>query len=234
MPTEGCTSSVPRGPLGSGVGAISFGGVTWTPVPDPFPHVVVDGYWPDDLLRQVADEFPPEHHSGWVRYHNDKEGKLEGPPVLWGPMTKRLFTDMASLTPVLSDAFAIDDLQMEVVGGGYHLIPPREGRLAVHTDFSRSPVTGLYRRLNFLVFLNEGWDDPGGRLEMWDEGGLAREVVPEFNRTVVFATSTRSWHGHPRPASRWRRSVAAYFFSSQPPPDYAGDHSTIWRRHDLV
>jgi Rps23 Pro-64 3,4-dihydroxylase Tpa1-like proline 4-hydroxylase len=116
-----------------------------------------------------------------------------------------------------------------VVGGGYHLIPPGDGRLALHIDFNRSPDTGLFRRLNFLVFLNEGWDDPGGRLQLGDDGGgVAREIVPQFNRTVVFATSDRSWHGHPRPAARWRRSVAAYFFSWQPPADYVGDHSTVW------
>jgi 2OG-Fe(II) oxygenase superfamily len=202
----------------------------WTPTPEPYPHCVVDGYWPDDLLTQVVAEFPAPDHPGWRHYHNAEEGKLEGPPGLWGPMTKRLFTDMASLTPVLSDAFGIPDLQMEVVGGGYHLIPPDSGRLAIHIDFSRSPDTGLFRRLNFLLFLNEGWDEPGGRLELWDDGGLAREIAPEFNRTVVFATSGRSWHGHPQPASRWRRSVAAYFFAPTPPLDYAGDHSTIWRQ----
>jgi hypothetical protein len=201
----------------------------WTPTPEPFPHSVVDGYWSDDLLHQVASEFPVSDHTGWVRYHNPEEAKLEGPPGMWGRMTKRLFTDMASLTPALSEAFAIPELSMEVVGGGYHLILPG-GYLAIHTDFNRSPDTDLYRRLNFICFLNEGWKDPGGRLELWAGEGLAREIVPEFNRTVVFETSDRSWHGHPRIAQRWRKSVAAYFFAPTPPPDYVEDHDTVWRR----
>lgn len=202
----------------------------FTPEPEPFPHCVVDGYWSDDLLSQVADEFPASDRNGWVRYHNAEEAKLEGPPPLWGAMTKRLFTDVASLTPVLSEAFAIPELSMEVVGGGYHLIPPG-GYLAIHTDFNRSPDSDLYRRLNFLCFLNHGWGDQGGHLELWDDGGLAREVIPEFNRTVIFETSDHSWHGHPRPAGRWRKSVAAYFFAPTPPPGYVEDHSTIWRQH---
>jgi 2OG-Fe(II) oxygenase superfamily len=193
--------------------------VDFVPIPEPFPYQVLDGYWPNALLHQVGTEFPPASIDGWHRYQNAREVKLEGAAPLWGPMTRRLLTDMASLTPVLSDAFEISDLQMEMVGGGYHLIPPG-GYLDIHTDFNRSPDTSLYRRLNFLVFLNEGWDEPGG---------LARSIRPDFNRTVVFETSDRSWHGHPRPAMRWRRSVAAYFFSPEPPPGYDGAHSTIWR-----
>lgn len=193
----------------------------------PFPHFVADGWWDPDLLHAVLAEFPPVDSPGWRRYSNGNERKLEGPRGLWGPHTRDLFDQIKARTRDLEAAFGIEGLEMETVGGGYHCIEPG-GFLQVHTDFNRSPRSGRYRRLNLLIYLNEGWEDPGGLLELWDGDGLAVDVVPEFNRTLVFQTSDRSWHGHPKPAGRWRRSVASYFFTDEPPAGYAGDHSTVW------
>lgn len=195
---------------------------------EPFPHMVVDGWWDDATLYRVLAEFPPEHVPGWKRYDNGHERKLEGPPGLWGKATREFFTLVQMHTKQLQSAFALPDLHMETIGGGYHAIPPG-GYLGIHTDFNRSPRTGRHRRLNFLVYLNQGWDDEGGHLQLWDDDRRVVDVVPEFNRTVVFETSSRSWHGHPKPASCWRRSVAAYFFTEEPPPGApVADQSTVW------
>lgn len=193
-----------------------------------FPYHIIDGHWDPDTLERVRAEFPNPEHPGWRRYVNGNELKLEGPPHLWGPATVEFFDTLAAPATIdwLQTLFGIDGLHMEPIGGGYHLIPPG-GRLAVHTDFNRSPRTNRYRRLNLLVYLNHDWCDPGGWLELHGDETIA--VAPEFNRTVVFETSDRSWHGHPEPAHRWRRSVAAYFFTDTPPDGYLGDHSTVWR-----
>lgn len=118
---------------------------------------------------------------------------------------------------------------METVGGGYHYIEPG-GVLDVHTDFNRSPDTGRYRRLNFIVYLNTKWREPddAGHLELWDDKRCVKSIAPEFNRTIIFESSSRSWHGHPRRAQRPRASIAAYFFSDVPPRGYSADQSTIW------
>lgn len=200
---------------------------------EPFPHLVTDGSWDPALLRKVAREFPDPAIPGWRRYENSTERKLEGPPGLWGAATRELFRQVEASTAELGDAFGIEGLQMETVGGGYHLIPPG-GYLAVHADFNRSPHTGRYRRLNHLVYLNDGWDEDGGALELWGSDGPAVVVAPEMNRTVVFETSDRSWHGHPKPATRWRKSVAAYFFTAEPPSGYLGEHSTLWHEQAMA
>lgn len=199
-----------------------------TPTPEPFPHLVLDGRWDDELLARVVAEFPNPRDRRWRRYGNEHEAKYEGPEPMWGPRTRILLSRFRTLVPHLGEAFGIPDLSMETVGGGYHLIPPG-GMLDVHTDFNRSPTSGLYRRLNLLVYLNRGWQDPGGRLELWPDDGDPTVIAPEFNRTVIFETSDHSWHGHPEPAQRWRLSVAAYFFSPEPPRGYLEDHSTVWR-----
>jgi hypothetical protein len=98
----------------------------------------------------------------------------------------------------------------------------------VHSDFSVSPSTRRFRRLNVLTFLNKQWaDDDGGILELWDHEGPAVKVKPEFGTTVAFVTSATSWHGHPEPTKRYRASIAAYFFTVAPPPDFV-QQSTVW------
>lgn len=198
--------------------------------PTPFPHLVVDGWWDQQLLRDVLAEFPAEDAPGWRRYANDQERKLEGPAALWGYHTRELVEAIEARTPELEKLFGIENLLMETIGGGYHCIQPG-GFLAIHADFNRSPKTGHYRRLNLLIYLNDDWTDEGGRLELWSDQGPEISVAPEFNRTVVFQTSDHSWHGHPKPASRLRRSVAAYFFTKEPPEGYHHEHSTVWHAH---
>lgn len=194
----------------------------------PFPHLVADGLFDGSLLGSVLDEFPGATAPGWRSYANSTERKLEGSsPTMWGVATTQLLRSMAAQAPGLARAFDTPPLTMELLGGGYHLIEPG-GYLAMHADFSRSPRTDLYRWLNMLVYLNHDWDEEGGCLQLWDDDGPAVTVAPEFNRTVVFRTSGSSWHGHPVPNIRPRRSVAAYFYAAEPPPGYAGVHSTRW------
>lgn len=195
----------------------------------PFPHTVVDGWWYPPGLEQVLTEFPEAGAPGWRSFANGTERKLEGSsPAMWGTTTRALLTEMEGKAHELSRAFDTPPLTMEVVGGGYHLIEPG-GYLAMHADFSRSPSSGLYRWLNMLVYLNHDWGpDDGGQLQLWDDDGPAVTVQPEFNRTVIFRTSGSSWHGHPAPNTRPRKSVAAYFYAADPPPGYMGDHSTRW------
>lgn len=196
----------------------------------PFRHAVLEDYWDPDLLHDVFSEFPPSQDGRWIRYNNQHEMKLHGDTNCWGPRTLELLDAFRCLTPDLSEAFGIPDLRMETVGGGMHLIPPG-GKLDIHTDFNRSPDTNRYRRLNLMCYLNDDWDDlDGGCLELWsdqDDTDVVR-YEPEFNTTVIFESSDVSWHGHPITANRYRLSVAAYYFSDEPPPGYTRDHSTIW------
>ena len=199
---------------------------------DPFPHVVLDNIWPAELLMGVAAEaIMALQHAPWKRFQSDDEVKLEGSdPAYWGPYTRQLWSQIANGT------FCDTIEQMtglrafwDYYGGGWHVIPTG-GRLGVHTDYNRHP-SGLYRRLNMLIFLNPKWDDYGGHLELHNDEECVVTVSPEFNRTVIMESSDRSWHGHPVPTQhRTRMSFAAYAFTPDPGPSYTSDHSTIYRR----
>lgn len=196
----------------------------------PFPHAVEHNLWDPSLLGWVVQEFmEAEKRPGWKHFSGANEEKYEAGPQFFGPRTREFAGQVAALAPELAEAFSLPPLTMELVGGGYHQIRPG-GLLSVHTDFTVSPATGRYRRLNLLVYLNRDWNvwENGGELELWDDQGPAVKIAPEDNTTAIFATSQRSWHGHPDPVKlRYRRSFAAYFYSVEPPPDFT-NQDTVW------
>jgi len=122
-----------------------------------------------------------------------------------------------------------------LTGGGIHMTGAC-GRLDVHVDFNYLKSSELHRRLNILIFLNRQWQAPwGGRLELWDKRvrRCVHALLPTFNRCVVFATSSTSFHGVTEvtcPPGEARKSFASYYYTAEPPAGWDGSiHSTIFR-----
>lgn len=136
---------------------------------------------------------------------------------------------------MISEVTGIPNLQpdLSLFGGGLHETS-NGGRLGVHVDFNRHQ-NGLYRRVNVLLFLNPAWSPKwGGNLEMWEGPGTGncKMIAPLMGRMVIFPTTDKSWHGHPRPlnapAGITRKSIAWYFYHPEPPAGYRDDHDTVY------
>lgn len=203
-----------------------------TPTDKPFPHISFYGAFNEEVLNRVLAEFPGEDSPYWKRYGASTEaGKMEmSDPNGWPSFTAEVLEVMTgqSMCDLMAQLFNIPNLVGSTLGGGLHC-SPAGARLAMHTDFTHHPETNLFRRLNLLVFLNKDWQESwGGGLYL----GRRKEVLvqPRFNQIGVFATSSISAHGHPIPWNHSvpRRSLAAYFFSPEPPAHYAGPTSTVW------
>lgn len=204
----------------------------------PFPHVVLDGIV--DVGPEHLRQFPDPEWDGWdalgTTYEfqkfvcadiasipepfNDLIEQLSRPRFL------RVLEEITGIPALLPDPY--------LTGGGLHLSGPG-GVLAPHTDFHIYSQMNLYRRVNVLIYLNEGWrEEYGGCLELRNERtGETTKVVPELGRCVVFTTDDRSVHGFPDPIAdgRWRRSIALYYYTSQEAPGFSGDATTYWREH---
>jgi hypothetical protein len=197
----------------------------------PFPHVVLDGLWHPAWLDAIAAEFPAPDDRRWVTYPDPKEwGKRAGGDACWGPETSAWFDHVRSpeVCAALAQATGIGPLTADTVGGGMHMTS-EGGRLASHVDFNVHPDLPLERRLNLMVFLNRDWRaEWGGTLFLGEHREV--EVLPEFNRTVLFATSDASWHGHPEPilGDHLRKSLACYFYAPLR-ADISDAHSTVWQ-----
>lgn len=197
---------------------------------EPFPHLVVDGMWPDALLASIGAEFPASDDTRWITYPDEKErGKKAGDSRMWGPATRGFFDAARSdeACRMLEALTGISPLTADDIGGGMHETG-EGGRLAAHVDFNVHPTLPLERRINMLVFLSPDWDPAwGGTLYLGEQREVA--VVPAWNRTVIFATGETSWHGHPDPVigNHLRRSLACYYYAPLR-TETAKAHSTVW------
>lgn len=200
----------------------------------PFPHAVIDGAFPQDLIQASEAEFPPHDALFWQRFANPRENKvISADPSVMGKATWEILARFTTpdFISKIEAMTGIKGLDPDFYGGGMHLVPPG-GMLAIHTDFNQGPKG--YRRLNALLFLNSGWQaEWGGDLELWAiDKAFSTKISPVANRLVVFTTSERSFHGHPHPLSCppgvSRKSIAVYYFTKDAPPDAVPAHSTIF------
>lgn len=207
---------------------------------EPFPHAVIDDFLPPDAARRVLAEFP-DVGAEWHRYDNARERKLASREDRhFGPATRALMHELNALDflKFLEALTGIDALISDprYEGGGLHQIE-RGGKLGVHADFNHHPLYRLDRRINVLIYLNEGWrDEWNGHLELWDRSmsRCAAKVAPLFNRCVVFNTTDDAFHGHPEPLACppgvTRKSLALYYYSNgRPRHESKGGHSTLFR-----
>ena len=81
----------------------------------------------------------------------------------------------------------------------------------IHTDSKDKIIT-------VLLYLNENWQQPGGRLRILRSGSsvddYAAEVPPDNGTLLVFKRSETSWHGH-HPFDGPRRSLQMNWMTSE-------------------
>lgn len=198
----------------------------------PFPHLVLENYFSEDRLRAVAAEIaaakidPEAPGYGWLGKR--RASNLDEFP----PRAKALVEELngPEFIAWLEKVTGISDLQPDpyLEGGGIHQIPPG-GFLKLHTDFNWHKRLQLHRRVNVLLYLNEGWKDEwNGHLELWHEtdigsphGRPAARYAPTFGKMVIFSTTDTSYHGHPDPlacpADVTRNSIAMYYYTKDRP-----------------
>lgn len=81
----------------------------------------------------------------------------------------------------------------------------------IHTDSKDKIIT-------VLLYLNENWQQPGGRLRILKNGtdvdDFVAEVPPDNGTLLVFKRSDNSWHGH-HPFEGPRRSLQMNWMTSE-------------------
>lgn len=201
----------------------------------PFPHAILRQYWVRPGLA-AAEAAGLLTEAAWSKWSNDHEQKWSLGFDQWPKHATHLraiqdFMQSPEWIAKLEETFGIPNLSWSGMGGGLHAII-KGGKLGVHVDFNREH-SGLYRRLNCLLYIS---GEPG---RDGDLGLYANPPHPEPEVTValepgtlvVFETSDKSWHGHPEPYNPLyfvRYSVASYYFSPDPPPEYNSDHDTVF------
>lgn len=214
----------------------------------PFPHIAIENFIENDLVKKLTAEFPKRDQNGhWLDFNGaDSRGKIVqankyhiSDEDRMGPTLQRLLYELKSekFLRILEKLTGIENLIPDAQnhGGGIHM-SCRGALLKVHADFNRHPNWHLDRRLNLLLYLNSSWKEEwGGHLELWnqDMSKCTERILPIAGRCVIFSTSSTSYHGHPDPLTcpetESRKSVALYYYTNRKPDQDVPTHSTLWK-----
>jgi hypothetical protein len=168
---------------------------------DPYPHVLVPGFVPAAARAALSADFPAI----------DRPGSFPAADLRFGAAFAEFLAELEgdAMREAIARKFAID------LAGRPTMVTVRgraraaDGR--IHTD-SRSKL------ITVLIYMNEAWEAPGGRLRLLraadDIEAVAAEVPPDAGTLVAFRVSDRSWHGH-LPADGPRRVVQLNWVESE-------------------
>ncbi len=202
----------------------------------PFPFVRIDDFLDPDFAERVAAATPSFQQAGrWgTRFETVNEHRRVQltDTRRFAPSMRNLVEALQSPTflHMLSGITGIDNLLVDerMLGGGLRQTASG-GHWDVHVDFNYLPDVRLFRRLNLLLYLNQGWQESwGGELEIWDRDVKVchHSLAPILGRCVIFEISNRSFHGTTLvncPPQVTRSSIALYYYSREAPVDLADD-----------
>jgi Rps23 Pro-64 3,4-dihydroxylase Tpa1-like proline 4-hydroxylase len=202
----------------------------------PIRHVVIDNFLDKDFAYTISVHFPAVKEMK-THYHGINEKKSEHSDFsnldiafsrLHEELSSRYFTEWLTDVTSIQDLETIDDR----LGYGLHQ-GANNSFLDIHIDYNLHPVKKRYRKLNFILFFNEKWENSwGGHLELWDEKvqNCIQSISPIFNRCVIFECSDISYHGYSRiivPSDITRKSYYQYYFI--PAENDISFHDTIFK-----
>lgn len=193
----------------------------------PCPHILLENFLDPQVAHALAKEFPGPTTDAWTQYKHHNENKLgmskrDHFPRALGEVTDEL--NSPEFVEWLSGLTGIPNLVADpgLEGGGLHQ-STRGGFLNVHTDFSMHHYHKNWRRrVNLILYLNEGWrDEWGGAIELWDTKmqHCVAKYPPLINHALIFNTDDKSLHGFPEPLACpenvSRKSLALYYYTEE-------------------
>ncbi len=168
---------------------------------EPYKFVVVPGVLPAESVRRINATYPPIEKGGSYPIESLDEGMAikEVIAELDGP----------EFEAAIEEKF---DVSLEGRPKMYSLrgyTRAKDGQ--IHTDSKDKIIT-------VLLYLNEAWTQPGGRLRILRNGhdvdDFVTEVPPDQGTMLVFQRSESSWHGH-HPFEGQRRSLQMNWMTSE-------------------
>ncbi len=192
----------------------------------PFPHISIKNFLDNNVANTLFKKFPNYNSNKWIDYESygrnkntnfkksiDKEFILpqEIRAFLREVNSRQFILFLETLTGI--DGLIADPYYM---GGGCH-ISKEKGYLNIHKDFNWHHKLQLHRRVNALFYLTPDWKKEfNGSLELWSKNKKIKEYAPLFNSCLIFNTTEKSFHGHPKPIvgkKTFRRVLNLYYYT---------------------
>ena len=189
----------------------------------PFEHIVIDNFLNEKYANELYEMFPNDF-SDWYKYENPIEFKYTYDKINnvdEGMKNFFYYLSTEQMIDIFRKITNIPDLTYDeyLHGAGLHC-HPKNGRLNVHLDYEKHPITGKERRLNIIYFLSKDWKNEwNGQNELWNENATKciTKTDVKFNRAIIFRTNDISWHGLSEkitcPENQYRKTLAFYYVS---------------------
>jgi hypothetical protein len=168
---------------------------------DPFMHTTGDGLVRPEAVESLQASFPRIETYGYQTLENIT------PEGTFAELLEELRSQ--ELAEVLGEKFGRDYVGLPRLITVRRLSAAHEGH--IHCDSEK-------KVMSLLIYLNDSWDAPGGRLRLlrredsFDD--YAVEVTPKTGTFLAFPRTDDSWHGHTSFAGE-RRAVQVAWLRSQ-------------------
>jgi SM-20-related protein len=170
-------------------------------VREPFQHLIVPGFISPEGLAAINADYPRISSSG----------SFPVDQVSFGAQFQNLLDELESddFRAAFEEKFSLDLAGRPTVTTVRGRCDSSDGR--IHTDSTSKIIT-------VLIYMNESWDQPGGRLRLLRSpnnlNDIIVEVPPIAGTMLAFKRSKNSWHGH-EPFVGERRVIQFNWLTSQ-------------------
>ena len=195
---------------------------------EPFENIIIPNFLNEEYAEILHNQFNTDNLEDpniWHKYNNPIEIKYANDNIdKMEKETSDLFYILSTskITELFSKISNINNLEFDpyLHGAGLH-VHPINGRLNIHLDYEKHPISGKERRLNLILYLSKEWNiNWNGETQLWDKN-MEKCVVKSpviFNTAIIFKTNDISWHGLPQkitcPENVYRKSFAYYYVSN--------------------
>jgi len=188
----------------------------------PINHIIIDNFLNDDYAELIYNNYSTNIEK-WHIYNNPIEVKYANDDLdSMSESVKNLFYYL-STKKMIKKFSEISNINLQydeyLHGAGLHA-HPRYGRLNLHLDYEKHPISGKERRMNIILYLSKDWKEEwNGATELWDPevtNCVVKSPV-KFNSAIIFQTNNISYHGLPEkilcPEGILRKTFAYYYIS---------------------
>ena len=185
---------------------------------EPWPHLVLDDFLPEDALVQSLAEIQADSYSYDIEYRGT--GRIEfsvlKSPTLWRQIYSK------KTVSVLSSAFGVG-LALDK----HNLVQLRRmndetPEFPTHNDFADNEDT-----IASFLYLSSGWSPPcGGRFHLYrskEQAIPSSSVSPIRNRLLAFRTIETHWHSVERVHGWERLSILSLWNVTNPEREASPD-----------
>jgi hypothetical protein len=152
-------------------------------VQQPFEHLIVPQFIGPRPLAEINADYPKISTSG----------SFPVDQLSFGPAFRNFLEELNSddFREAFEEKFGIELAGRPTITTVRGRCGPGDGK--IHTDSATKIIT-------VLIYMNESWDQPGGRLRLLrssnDLSDIIVEVPPIAGTLLAFKRSNNSWHGH--------------------------------------